>query len=138
MERFYKCAMIVEDSEIEVFLLQYMLGRADFAEEILTFEHGRDALDYLKRCETNPDLVLPEFIFLDLNMPLVNGFQFLEALKALPEKISAYPKIIVMTSSDDLTDKLKVFKYNQVIDYCLKPIQPGVIEYLTPRSSRVA
>ncbi|MFN0203780.1 MAG: response regulator [Bacteroidia bacterium] len=112
-------AYIVDDDEILVMLMQMLLKRNPHYQESLTFQHGQDALDALSDAITNRT-ELPQVIFLDLNMPLMDGWQFLEEFKllAIPREIPVY----VVTSSIDPSDIETAKKYPSVKGYIEKPV----------------
>jgi len=82
--------------------------------EIKTFTKAEDALADLKQ-EKNQK---PEVIFLDLNMPVMNGWDFMAEFK----KIGLDIEVVVLTSSNDSSDKAKAEKNNQIKDYVVKPL----------------
>jgi CheY-like chemotaxis protein len=87
------------------------------AGKILTFEIPTDALNFL--C-TNEEV--PEVIFLDLNMPVLNGFELLDELIKLPKERLNAMQVVVLTSSSSSADREKAFKYPCVVDYISKPL----------------
>lgn len=82
--------------------------------EIKTFTKAEDALADLKK----PESPKPEVIFLDLNMPVMNGWDFMAEFK----KIGLDIEVVVLTSSNDTTDKEKAEKNDQIKDYVVKPL----------------
>jgi CheY-like chemotaxis protein len=75
----------------------------------------------------------PDVIFLDLNMPDVDGFSFLENFNTLPESIRQKTKIVVLTSSNNKKDKELVFTNQNVIQFITKPLKQADIEDLKKR-----
>jgi CheY-like chemotaxis protein len=72
----------------------------------------------------------PDVIFLDLNMPEIDGFTFLKNFEKLPEKILAYSKIVVLTSSNSMKDRQQAFENKNVIQFITKPLKQSDIEEL--------
>ena len=106
--------LLVEDNETTNFINKIVLNKAgiDDINEVL---NGLDAYNYLlKNC---PDLIL-----LDINMPVMDGWDFLSALKAFRQKYNYNPKIYILTSSVDDKDYQEVIKITSVEDYLIKPI----------------
>ena len=87
--------LLVEDSEADARLIDRMLRRSDVPNEVTVVGDGVEALDLLKRPATRP----PDVILLDLNLPRMDGFETLEALKA-DARLAAIP-VIVLTSTRD-------------------------------------
>jgi two-component system, chemotaxis family, chemotaxis protein CheY len=83
-------------------------------------------LDYLIACESN----LPDLIFLDINMPEMNGFDFLEECMKLPNNISLRMKVIFVTSSLNEADVKKANSYPMVIGFQDKPLNAEGISRL--------
>jgi CheY-like chemotaxis protein len=98
-----KNILLVDDDHIFNFLSAKILQKTGIAGEINTALNGKEALDLLNNCYTN-SVTVPDVILLDLNMPIMDGFTFLEAFKDLkiPNKDSI--QIIVVSSSQDPRD----------------------------------
>ncbi|MGN6648250.1 MAG: response regulator, partial [Cytophaga sp.] len=71
-----KLVMLVDDNETDNFIHRRVLEMGNFSENIIVKNSGKSALEYLEANQSNPDLI-PEVIFLDINMPIVDGFVFL-------------------------------------------------------------
>ncbi|MBL7840407.1 MAG: response regulator [Cyclobacteriaceae bacterium] len=97
--------LVVDDDSIFHFLVIKMLARIGIqAEAVRTASSGKEALDLIveSRLSGTP---LPDFILLDLNMPIMGGFAFLEACRKLPEKLPDTLKIAIISSSLDKRDQ---------------------------------
>tara|TARA_R110002074_G_scaffold197610_6_gene364807 strand:+ start:80124 stop:80459 length:336 start_codon:yes stop_codon:yes gene_type:complete len=99
------------------------MKEVDFAENIIVYNNGQEAVDGLKEI-INEKGVLPDVIFLDLNMPIMNGWEFLDEYKNYQHDISKKTIIYIISSSVDPRDLERVKHYNQVNNYILKPITP--------------
>ncbi|ELR73209.1 two-component response regulator [Fulvivirga imtechensis AK7] len=117
--------MLVDDNEIDIFINQKILEFNRFAKKLLTFNSGRTALDYLGSSALED---LPEVIFLDLNMPVIDGFRFLYEFSKFPEKIKKKSSIVILTSSDNLRDKEKVKVNVDVIQFLSKPLNDQKVD----------
>lgn len=123
---------IIDDDPITVFGIKKMLNSINVCDDIRTFANGKEAIDHIKELITQNQPV-PEVIFLDINMPIMDGWQFLEEFINLPleEKI----RINIVTSSIDLYDK-KQWEYfrqktHHLIDFKNKPLRKSEIAAIT-------
>jgi CheY-like chemotaxis protein len=110
-------AYIIDDDEIIIYLTDKLLKKVDFAEKIEKFTDANSAIDRLKNAlETGEDI--PEVILFDLNMPVMNGWDFIEEFRKLKQDIPTF----VFTSSIDPADKQKSFQYPEIKDFIPKPL----------------
>ncbi len=119
--------MLIDDSEIDLFIHRRFLELCNFSKELITYRSAETAIDWLKNLNGESP---PELIFLDLNMPVVDGFSFLNLFNNLPEKIRNESRIVVLTSSNSVTDREQVFLYKNVIHMITKPMKQSDIEAL--------
>ncbi|GAA0718021.1 response regulator [Aquimarina litoralis] len=112
-------ACVIDDDPIFVFGIKKVMQLIDFCEGILVFKNGQEALDNLKAIISAKEQ-LPDIILLDLNMPILDGWQFLEEFIKIPcnKKILIY----VVSSSVDPEDVLRAKSYESVSEYIVKPI----------------
>ena len=118
-------AMLIDDSEIDLFIHRRFLELCGFCNELISHRSAETALDWLKNLNGHP---APSIIFLDLNMPVVDGFSFLEHFSHLPEKITMHSRIVVLTSSNSVADREQVFLHRNVIKMITKPIKQADID----------
>lgn len=112
--------LLVDDDKICNFITEATLNRLGVAEEIRAVLNGKEALEYINH-ELTGNRILPDIILLDLNMPLMNGFQFIESFKELDFPKKDKVKIVVLTSSENPEDIVKVKKLG-INYYLTKPI----------------
>lgn len=125
----YKTAMLIDDNFIDNAINQKILESNFFAEQIIAFESAQKAADYLQKNVVQKN-VLPEVIFLDLRMPEVDGYAFLEQLEQIPAFPLHQVKIYVLSSSLDPTDRKKV-KKNPLTDiFISKPLTEQILNSL--------
>ncbi|MBW1294324.1 response regulator [Aquimarina litoralis] len=112
-------ACVIDDDPIFVFGIKKVMQLIDFCKGILVFKNGQEALNNLKAIISAKEQ-LPDVILLDLNMPVLDGWQFLEEFIKIPcdKKILIY----VVSSSVDPEDVLRAKSYENVSDYIVKPI----------------
>lgn len=124
-----KCILLVDDDETTNFINELMIMEMGFAEKILQAHNGKEALDVLQKQEQQ-QLCLPELILLDVNMPVMDGFDFLEAYQRmeLPGKPSVI--IIMLTTSLNPSDVERA-KKTKIVDYVNKPLtQQSLVQIL--------
>lgn len=109
-----KMVMLVEDDELDVMSFQRSVKKLDIPFELVTAFNGIEALEMLRRSATVPDIIL-----LDLNMPRMNGLEFLKALRA--DAYFAHIKVFVITTSGESADRLSADDLG-VSGYLLKPM----------------
>lgn len=115
-----KNAFIVDDSLIDGKLLQIILKAHELAEEVTVFECPVKALEFFKEYTENEK----SLIFLDINMPRLNGFQFLTRFNRLPVEKTKPFRVVIVSSSDSPYDIRKSATFNNVIGYLVKPVKP--------------
>lgn len=114
--------VLVDDNTIDNFINTKIITRYQFADNILSFEKSIDALKYLLDLNTAPENEIPGLLFLDLDMPEIDGFEFLNAFNLVSEKVKNNMKIVILSSSSSLVDIEKCNKFDSVIAYFQKPL----------------
>ena len=116
--------MIVEDNETDIICLKRAFEKNGVSKPIITAGNGEEALAYLNgetSDQTGSGVRIPNLILLDLNMPIMNGFEFLQVIKA-DDRFRSIP-VIVLTSSTSRVDMNDSYK-NSIAGYIEKPMDP--------------
>ena len=116
-----KTLAIVDDDAIFVFLTKKAIEQTHLVDQIIEFDNGRDAINYLKQNSKNEDLI-PDIILLDLSMPVMDGWQFLDEYVLLKPKIRKSIAIDIVISSISPEDVSKARSISAVSDFIIKPI----------------
>ncbi|HSN47204.1 MAG TPA: response regulator [Flavobacterium sp.] len=127
--------LFIDDDPITLMLCKMVIKKASFSNEIITAKNGEEALHYfdrLKQDNSNGELKKkqPQLIFLDLNMPVMGGWEFLDSFSSLDYADYNKTKVIILSSTIDPEDLEKSKKYPMVLDFLSKPISKEMLEYV--------
>jgi len=130
--------LCVDDDPITLMLCKKVIERISFAVEIVTAQNGEEALDYFKKMKTEINngnqIEFPKLTLLDLNMPVMNGWEFLEEyVKNGFQDVFNSTQFIILSSTIDPQDVNKSKTYPMVIDFLSKPITKQMLENLKDR-----
>ncbi|SFC54188.1 CheY chemotaxis protein or a CheY-like REC (receiver) domain [Flexibacter flexilis DSM 6793] len=130
----YKAVMLIDDNEIDNLINQKIIEASDVAEHILSHTGAKAALEFLRNVEKMASIktdMLPEVIFLDVDMPLMDGFQFLDEFEKLSDDIKKHCGIVMLTSSINPQDLNKAKKSAYVKKYLNKPLTQDALDKLS-------
>lgn len=126
----YSTVMLIDDSEIDNFINHKMIEGCNFAERTYIHTSSKSALEFLKNLERTgkvPQELIPEIIFLDINMPIMDGFQFIEEFDKLAKEFKSKSKIVMLTTSVNPSDIERSQKNKYIIKYINKPLTQDVL-----------
>jgi CheY-like chemotaxis protein len=121
-----KTVMLIDDSEADLLFSRIIVGRAGICQDVLAFDNAPAALEHLQAPAGNDvDLIL-----LDINMPGMDGFQFLQAYDPLHGARQARAVVVMLTSSPDPHDRVEAGRFACVRGYVVKPINLAAAQRL--------
>lgn len=120
------CILLVDDDPATNFVNEITIQKAGAADSIVKAKNGLEALDYIQSVADAPQDA-PALILLDINMPAMNGWEFLEEYSKLKD-ITPAPVIVMLTTSLNPDDKLKADKITQIKGFENKPLTKEALE----------
>ena len=125
----HRAAMVIDDSAMERFLAERVIRNAMFADEVICFNSPLEGLAYLNTLGNDPAR-FPDVLFVDIHMPLMNGFQFLDEFQHFSNEIKQHCKIVMCSSSIATEDEVRIQKYPTVSKFLTKPLSVEMLENL--------
>ena len=125
---------IVDDDDVYQFTIKKTIESLNLAKSIIAFSDGEEALNFMIE-NLNKDEELPDIILLDINMPIMDGFQFMEEYIMIKPRLNKKITIYMVSSSVDQADIDRANKISDISDYIIKPIKPGKIKSIIEKLS---
>ena len=126
--------MCIDDDPITLMLFKKVVQKASFAKEIINAINGQEAITLINTISnTSNQEKKPQLIFLDLNMPVMGGWEFIDLFNNSNYSNLNKTKIIILTSTIDPEDIKKSKSYPNVIDFLSKPITVEMLDYLNTK-----
>ncbi|AOW10589.1 response regulator [Flavobacterium gilvum] len=131
MENRLNCVLLVDDDFPTSFINKKIIQKADIAESIQVVLNGKEAIDYLcsqGKFESKGDKYpQPQLILLDINMPVMDGWEFMKTFKSLDIKNKEEIVIVMLSSSGNPDDKIKCALINEISDFKQKPLSREIL-----------
>ncbi|MBA2582767.1 MAG: response regulator [Bacteroidetes bacterium] len=124
MKKKLNCILLVDDNAADNYFHKIIIKEMNFTENIEVALDGEQALTFVKKENQIP----PELIFLDINMPRMDGWDFLEAYRELSEEQKSDTIVIMLTTSLNPEDEKKAEQFAEVVGFKIKPL---TVEMLT-------
>jgi CheY-like chemotaxis protein len=122
-----KRVLLIDDCKATNYIHRLVIEKYGCAETVVEVNNGRQALDYLTT-EVNGRYPKPELIFLDINMPVMNGWQFLEKYADVPEAQQAGVVVVMLTTSLNPDDASLAQSKESVKHFLSKPLTEGRLD----------
>lgn len=120
------CILIIDDSPADNTFHKIIIAKADVCNTVKVVNDGLEGLEYLKKCGEEPQpsatYPVPDLILLDINMPRMNGFEFLEEYHKLEAELKSKIVIVMLTVSLNPDDRKKALENKEVTEFQNKPL----------------
>jgi CheY-like chemotaxis protein len=127
MEKKLKSIVLIDDDEPTNYLHKLILKKIDCVEHIEVFQTGKDAINYLSKLKDhNSEVIRPDIIFLDINMPKMNGWEFIEQFRKIKREENI--TVIMLTTSLNPDDELLSEKIPEIKTFINKPLTRAMME----------
>ena len=138
MENKLNCVLLIDDDFATNFINKKIIQKADVAEHIQVALNGKEAIDYLcnqGKFESNETTFpQPQLILLDINMPVMDGWEFMEAYHNLPAEKKGQIVIVMLTSSFNPADKVKAESIEEISDFKQKTLNAATLNEILEKN----
>ncbi|WP_162055156.1 response regulator [Pontibacter pamirensis] len=125
-----KKVVLVDDDQVNNFVCESIIRNENFADEIISFDWAEDALKYLQEESDKGVDNFPDLIFLDINMPGMDGWSFIHEYKKLPEQATAHCSLFMLSSAVDRKDILTAKSNEEVKEFFSKPLSSEILNII--------
>lgn len=130
-------ACIIDDDKVYVNLVKKIIETKKLCENLMIFRNGKQSIEYFEALMENmKEDSIPEIIFLDLNMPVMDGWEFLERFTKIKNKFNKVITLYVVSSSINPLDVNRAKSLSSVKDYLIKPINISELENIFCKPSK--
>lgn len=127
MKKKLNCILLIDDDDAANFLHRTFVEEAEVAEKIVTKEDGKQAIEFLSEA-VDGKYPKPDLIFLDINMPIMDGWQFLKKYKELPSEAKGRIVLFMLTTSLNPEDRKRADTETEVNGFKTKPLDNQMLE----------
>ena len=132
MKKKLSCVLLIDDDEPTNYYNSLIIEETGCADHVQVAQSGQKALEYLTNGEHDPGngtgFPCPDLIFLDINMPAMNGWEFLDKYKELKKEVKGNTVLVMLTTSLFSEDALKALKIPEISGFESKPITPEIVD----------
>lgn len=132
MNKKLNCVLLVDDDDATNYINNIVIKKSNITDTIVTKLNGKEALEFIcnegKFFENGNEFPKPDLIFLDVNMPIMDGWEFIEAYEKLDAEKKGKIIIVMLTTSLNPDDQTKANKLKSISDFKHKPLTPDIID----------
>ena len=125
-----KKVVLVDDDQVNNFVCESIIRNEKFADEIISFDWAEDALKYLQEESDRGVANFPDLIFLDINMPGMDGWSFINEYRKLPLQATSQCSLFMLSSAVDRKDILTAKSNEEVKEFFSKPLSPEILHLI--------
>ena len=118
--------ILIDDSRLDCFISEKIIKNANPDYSVRSFAEAEEALEFVKNAPLAKQII-PTVILLDIQMPVMNGFEFVEAFEKLPAELKSAYAIFMVSSSTNETDRIRIGNYPSIRHLYKKPLSKKVI-----------
>lgn len=118
--------LLIDDNDTDNLISKRIIELSGFSNNIVIKNSGTAGLNFLRANESNSSL-LPDLIFLDINMPVIDGFMFLFEYEKMAPTLVKAAKIVILSSSDNQAEIERIIENAHVLKYVMKPLSQPIL-----------